>query len=174
MVLNPILNAFSLLLLLVFVMAMAIFFSVQEPIRDQTLLILNQSGITVPAESISMPANLLNSTLAGIRFIMWVFISAIIISSFISTNSFREYLIGTIASIIATSVVTVMGSVLWNSFVAYGSTYLTFTTVSSLTNIIVDNWTILLLANLASALASFVWARGKQKEFLAEGYGYNM
>lgn len=165
MAVNGILNMIGLFyLLIVMPIGFVLVATVYTPLKAQLNTSMTASGMTPKAWTYQALTDYEGIVWGGARYLTWFFIALTVLSSFINGYNYREWLVGSIGSIMACALLTYFGALLWNQFIVLGSGTLDFTLFMSSFSDLVSSFNSILIANLFAALASFVWAK-QQPDF---------
>jgi hypothetical protein len=172
---NASLNGIGLLFLIIPYMALGVIFSIGNTFDSQVTGTFAKVGIVPPVEITNLYSTLKGLYISGFTWTMWIFIGVMLISSWVNSNDFKDYLVGVIMSIVVTALVTYFGSLIWSTWISSGGAMLDYSDFTSASLFVINNFAALCIANLIAGLASFVWSKRRgdfTSDTAASYYGY--
>lgn len=158
---NVVGNALVLFFLLIAIwIPLTLEYTVGNAINKQLNTTINASGINIsgtPAATIYEDNK--NYVLTGTRWTVWLMIALALLSSFVNGNSLREYIVGAIIGFVATALLVLIGTSLWNTYALAGAGSLDFSDFINGEMAFIQYFPEILAANAIASLLSFVFVK---------------
>lgn len=165
---NAAANAVYIGILLYLLMGFAIIFTVGNQFDAAVRAEFATLGISPATPYDSLYATSKELYLTSAKWLLWFLIGLTIMSSFVEQGDFRTYVFGSMAAIIASAVITLIGTMVWNGFISTSAQFLDFSDLQDGFMFIAENFVAIILINLVAGLASFIWKR--KPDPLSVGY----
>lgn len=157
---NGVRNAVALLIFLWLIFGVAIMFTVGNAVTSGFITVMTRAGVAPPTWSVDFYTTMKGIFFTSFRFITWLLIPLVLLSSFIDSGNLKDYIIGSIATVMVTALVATFGVILWGQLVASGGTMIDYSDLSASGNLVyVQYFAEICTANMVAALLSFVWKK---------------
>lgn len=155
-------NAVALLIFLYLFLGFAFIFTVGNQLDSGIKGQITTLGISIDPIFTNYYAESKAWFFESVKWLMWLFIGLTIISSWVNSTDLKDYFFGSLASIIASALVTFIGAVIWNGFLAASNGALDFSDMGGGVMFVIENFASIVVINMVAGLLSFVWIRRGQ------------